>query len=460
MSRTKTTRINSNADMKVRIDEFIERLRNTDQVGAKTANIVRNELRWLGAEATGDNQPRFALRTIKAYLTRYKTLIATDLGYHNTFEKQWNRLVKLYPELSDINLNGRAPKEAEKEIFKFKANLQDKSTGLYDALSSLKICHRAYYLMKLKAGQKATIKSDEKAKVIAAKKEKTAISKKVVQAAVKDHINNQGLYKQAVALMLCCGRRPVELFKTATFEVTGKNTVKFSGQAKGKATGSRDNYEIQTLHVSAAAFVASFSEFREKTKERGYHLLTNQQVNTRISADISNTARAILMSNDATLYTCRSIAANWVADLNPSMDRDIVMADYLGHDHDDIATVNSYQDVWLTNEPIKKVKEQYLQSIAVERKRVVPLGRPKPKAEQDQEPSKTTQTKSTARIARFKKMRDQAKELGRAVAGLHEWAIDFLESDPAIKFTQTMITKARPTSRPAIKKWLELVAGK
>lgn len=452
MARTVTKHTKKKADIGKRIDDFIAKLESVPQKGSRVTTIVRNEKRWLGIES---NELRYSLRTTKAYLTRYRAAISERLGFHDTFEARWEKLVAKHPELASIDTQKSSPKDVMREVLKVKAEIKDKTAGLYDDLSKLQICHRAWSLMKLRDGQNATIKTDDKAKVVKGKTKKLRISKKVAVAAANQNLNSDKMYRQATALMLCCGRRPAELFKSASFEKINESTVLFKGQAKGKARGARDNYEIPILFVSVDDFLKAFESFREKTIARGFHQLTNKLVNARISADISDTARKMLLNDNAVLYTCRSVYANSVAEANPDTDRDILMAGILGHEHDDVNTVNSYQAVYLTDDSIESCAESYSAAKLKKRKRVAALGLEKTEETRDKKPG----TRNKRAVA-FEKMQAEADQLGRAVSALHTWAVEYLKSNPEAIFTQTMITKTKPTSRPAIKKWLELVAGK
>ena len=452
MARTVTKHTRKQADIGKRIDDFIAKLESVPQKGSRVTTIVRNEKRWLGIES---NDLRYSLRTTKAYITRYRAAISERLPFHDTFESRWEKLVAKYPELESIDTRNSSPKDVMREVVKAKAEIKDKTTGLYDDLNNLQICHRAYALMKLRDGQNATIKTDDKAKVVKGKTKKLKVSKKVATAAANQNLNSDKMYRQATALMLCCGRRPAELFKSASFEKIDESTVLFKGQAKGKARGARDNYEIPILFVSVDEFLKAFESFREKTISRGFHQLTNKLVNARISADISDTARKMLLNDNAVLYTCRSVYANSVAELHPDTDRDILMAGILGHEHDDVNTVNSYQAVYLTDDSIESCAESYSAAKPKKRKRVAALGLEKTEESEQKKPA----TRNKRAVA-FEKMQAEADQFGRAVSSLHAWAVEYLKSNPDAVFTQTMITKTRSTSRPAIKKWLELVAGK
>lgn len=455
MTRTLTTHKAKSDSINHRIDDFIKRLQDAPQKGDRVASLVRNELRWLGVES---NELRYSLRTTKAYITRYRRAVAENLELHDTFISKWEKLVRKFPELADVDIK-LSPREIEHEIIRIKSGIKDKTTGLYDSLHKLKICHRAYYLIKLRDGQSATVKDDDREKVITKKKDKTlTISKRVAKTVVAENLKYDGeiiMYRRAVALMLCCGRRPAELFKTARFEKVSDSSVRFFGQIKGKAKAARNGYEIPIMFVSADDFLESFDDFRKATLARGFGGLTNTQVNTRIGADISKSARRMLLNNDAVLYTCRSVYANLAAELNPDADRDLYMAEILGHEHDDLNTVNSYQGIALTNDAITTCMGSYREAIKKTRKRVEPLGKKKPKPE----PKPVTPTNNRRAVA-FAKMQGEADNIGRAVSALHTWAVEYLKSYPDAVFTQTMITRLKPTSRPAIQKWLALVDGK
>lgn len=331
--------------------------------------------------------------------------------------------------------------------------MTNKTDGLYDDLTKLKIAHNAYYLLHIKKGQAALLKETYKKKIAGRKKKKIDVSREAVINAVKDGLSSGGKYRTLIALSLCSGRRPIELYKTGSFDYKNKGECIFSGQAKKKYGQPSESYAIPILHISSKEFIKAFKAFRKMIGDTSN--ITARQVNGKVTSDVSNMTRNLLFNDSATLYTCRSIYANWVAESRPDEDRDIVMASVLGHEKDDVMTVNSYQDVKLNDTPATKAEAAYKEYLSTrgDRERVAAIGR-----ELTESKGYTQgQIKDAERLSkRLEKLQSQADLEGRAVGGINQWAIEHLKEKPDAEFTQTMITRAKGSSRPAIKKWLEL----
>lgn len=161
----------------------------------------------------------------------------------------------------------------------------------------------------------------------------------------------------------------------------------------------------------------------------------------------------MLKNDDAVLYTCRSIYAEWVSERNPDTDRDVLMAQLLGHDKDDITSANSYQKVTLTDATLEDAEEEFSQK---EHRESVPSVGRKHKRSEKAVITKKQQTQTSKLIKLLAELQSEADSEGRAVSGINKWAIEHLKQHPDAVFTQTMITKLKGSSRPAIAKWLKI----
>jgi hypothetical protein len=438
-------------DIETRVSDFIAKLDAIGDNSSKISSCVRNELRWLGAE--GD-KPRYAIGTIRSYLFKYKDAVSTKLPFNKGAIRSIENLSKKHKgKLDSILPIEGTPGDVINKIKVIMSEMTDKTDGLYDDLSKLKVAHNAYYLLHVKKGQAALLKDVYKKTTAARKRNKIKISKQAVIEAVKGGLSSKQKYKTLIALSLCCGRRPVELYKTALFDYKNKGECIFSGQVKKKYGQVAESYTVPILHISSKEFLKAFKAFREMIGDMSE--LSHTQVSSKITSDISDTARKMLLNDNANLYLCRSIYANWAAENQPDKDRDIVMADILGHEKDDVMTVNSYQDVQLVDTTIEDAEEHYKASLQKDRKRVAATGR----QQVESKAHTKTQLKDAERLSkRLEKLQPQADAEGRAVGNINQWAIEYLKDSPDAEFTQTMITKAKGSSRPAIKKWLDLTS--
>ncbi len=422
-------------DIEERCKTFIKKLAMLTAGTAPYARCVRTERDFIYK-----NYPAF--RSTKSKFTMYRNTLLDSGLFHHTYEENVVKLVERFPHLKDI-LDCKTAREARNFVKVMRKGIEDKTSEESKVLKTFKIAVHAYYLMKLKDGIQESITKADKAQVVASKADKITVSIDSVKEAVTTSINDKSIYKRAVALALCCGRRPVELFLNAVFKRVGTDKLMFTGQAKDKGTGVRDSYQIPLLFTTQSEFLKSYKEFRLMLRERGYEDLTPVQFNNRVSKELSKTTRKLLVNDNVTYYSCRSIYAEYACAYvkDNAIDKQIYTADILGHDHSDVVTALSYEKVFLVEGVIEVEKPK-------QRDRVLPLG----------VETVRTQKVSSTRLKKLEKLTATINETtGKAVKGLHEWILNHLKDNPALNITQTYITKNKPTSRPAIKKYLELI---
>ena len=441
MKNVKVKQSAQKIDRPERMKNFIKKLNGMNQKTTAYANAITAEKRFLASHYP-------ALRTRSRIFAEYRQALAMT-GFHHSFESNKAKLLKKYPHLENT-LMGESAKEVMDKISQYTKLLKDKTTGEYDALTKLKVAVKAHYTMMMKSGERKAIVIADKMKVVDSKKSKTEVSKQAVEEAVTEGLKAKSIYKMAVALALCCGRRPIELFKNAQFEPASKNSVIFTGQAKQKGISRKDGFEIPIIHISAKAFMTAFDAFRKITDAKGYQELTREKINSRLGSELSPVARKLLKNDDVTYYSCRAIYAQYALETvkKPEVDTQVYIAQILGHDSDDVVTAMSYESVILTD----KAPEE-IQTIGKREKReeVLPLG---VKSKADTKTKKAMKAENK-RLEALKNLDVSAQ--GRAVKGLHDWILEHLETNPSVTITQTYITKNRSTSRPAIKAYLELI---
>ena len=463
MRRKYVERKSSDIDIQERIERFISLLKEAGDDARRIKTICQTERKWLGE---GREHPRYSINTRRSFFTEYKRRIRQELPVHESFDKAFDRLVKRFPE--DMQPMIEADKTPENlynirgQMIKQLEDAFQVTTPLYEQLKKLRIPHRAHDMMKVRSGESTLVKLKGDEKLTEGKKNKVSISKAVILDAVSKGIQKElepekkSIYRLLVALMLCSGRRPIELLRTGKMKPKTKNSMIFEGQAKKRHGLEADPYEIPVLHITAKEFVKYLGELRNLTAH--YSEKTNQEINATISSDASDTARKLLLNDDAVLYTCRSAYAAWVAEeLNKDEDRDIVIARIMGHEKNDTKTAGHYEMTVLTSELLAPAAEEYRKQLSSKRPKVKALGREKSK------PVKLTREKRSKAQQRQKEMEGliyAAIDLGRAARGIHEWALDYLKINPDVEFTQTLITKEKGASRPAIKKWMTLIESK
>ncbi len=440
MKDTKIRQSADRIDIKERVGYFMDKISTIDQTSRAYANAITTEKRFMKKHYP-------ALRTLSKIYLEYRKKLETSGDFHHSFDKARAKLIKKHKEIEGV-LNGKNAKEVMDKIKKYCAAMDDRTTGLYDSLRALKVAPKAYYTFLLTKGERSTIGEADKLKVVESKKDKIEINREVVKNAIKEGLLSKSMYRQAIALSLCIGRRPVEIFKTASFSYESKYSVYMTGQAKGKVLDVVDDYEIPVMHMTARQFLKAFEAFRKQTLSAGYDKITNKQVNNRIASDISRVARLMLKNEFVTAYTCRSIYAQFAIETakDKKVDTQVYIASILGHSKDDIKTALSYEGVVLTDEAPKEQS-----GVREKRAERLPLG---VKSSKEAKTKKETKQESK-RIKELEKL--NVSELGKAAKGLHTWVLEHLKECPDAVLTQTYIARNRQTSRPAIKKYLAFI---
>ena len=108
----------------------------------------------------------------------------------------------------------------------------------------------------------------------------------------------------AAAIGLLTGRRTIEIFKTATFEIVCDHAVSFTGQAKKNAVSEPSSYEIPVL---APPDLINTALARLRTRKDCTEL-TNREVNLRY-ANSANAAARRLLGLDRHFHDMRGIYA-------------------------------------------------------------------------------------------------------------------------------------------------------
>ena len=431
-----------------RIGGFILALKEIAEDKKAVSTLVRNELRWLGVEKS---ELRYALTTTRNYLSRYRTAIELELPADSAALVKLGKLKKSHPEeLKSVDLEAPASDIAA-EVRSAMSASRKINNGLYDKLAKIKVLNNAYYKLHLKKQQTTIIKVEYGDSVAEKQDNQLSISLAAVQAAVDEGLVSDNNRKRLVALCLASGRRPNELYKSASFAEDEKGWLRFSGQAKKKNKVEAAAYSIPIYFTSVKKFLAAFDAYRESIGDQSE--TSYRTVNNRLGA-YSQTARDMLRSDDATLYTCRAVYAAYHASLANSDDpkeKNRLISKVLGHEVGDTSTVNSYLGIHLTNTPVDQI---HYEGASGKRERVLPIAHNFTKASQ----------KAEERSRKISDNRpDRLRELtptifNRPMMKLHEWLIEYIEANPGADITQTLIRRERGGTIPAIQKYFA-VAG-
>lgn len=437
MKKDIVTQTANTIDIHARIAQFIGKLAGMEQNARAYSNAIVSEKRYLKKHYP-------AVRTYAKYLGLYRKALACSAVYHHSYEANRAKLIAKYPHLEGV-LTTENVGDTLLLIKLHKQGIKGLAAGEYDALTRLKVACNAWYSMKLTREESALISQADNESVVQKKAVKVQVSLPIVMNAVKALLNAKSIYKQSIALALCSGRRPIELYKTGNFEAVDAHTVRFTGQAKNKGTGVRDNYIIPILFTTAAAFLKAFNEFRAKTVAAGYPDLTSVQVNNRLGSELSAITRDVLENNELSFYACRAIYTRRAVDTlkGAAVDTQIYIADILGHGAGDIKTALSYESIFITDKVVAREN--------VKKEKILPLG------VKNEVKVRRAAVKTDPRLAALEAF-GANNQLSKSEAALHAWIVEHLQENPFTLLTQTYIAKRRSTSRALLARYLQTVA--
>ncbi len=209
--------------------------------------------------------------------------------------------------------------------------------------------HYAFELMKLN-------QDEAKKRVEKTRKNVGTRSSNRVTFDLQEHINlcnnllnDDDVQNLALGIMAVTGRRPIEVLKTASFEMASKNQLIFSGQTKTReGENTRDNYIIPCL-VNADIVVSALEKLRRILPLKG---IDHRQVNNKLSSNLNKKIKNIyskLELNKHIRMTCKGLRSMYAGacfelfnhDNSKSFSR--YVGEILGHSEDDQTTSQSYE---------------------------------------------------------------------------------------------------------------------
>lgn len=338
-----------------------------EAVSAKSkllTNKLRVLKRELGLETSHSAYGKYAPRTVMKYLsTARKMLRETNLVAPDA-EQQALKMAKAYKMFSGV-LSELAQSENIKRECQDMINNPDTPNDLKRVLRKLKLEHPAYYrLMNTKIGSKleevkiAKKESDNSAVVSKNRGESDKalrLSKPLIIKAVEEglRVDQKFSTRMALAVILCTGRRNIEILKTGNFEVVNEKTILFSGQAKKKFGEEAKSYEIPVMFADAQSVVNCVNRLRKTPMCQKLNGLDNETIAKRVSSTLSDCARALLKNDNASFYSARAaysfeaygIYTKSIKGNRPRQSLTAYIATLLGHDQEDLNTAKSYQGV-------------------------------------------------------------------------------------------------------------------
>ena len=252
----------------------------------------------------------------------------------------------------------------------------------------------------------------------------------------------------AIFVALASGRRAVEILKAGEFKKGKKNHVLFTGQAKTKTREDTEPFIIPTL-VSNDRLIKAHDKLKAKLSEisfyeKDFNSLTPEEINGGTAGRLNRKVKSIL-GDEFTFKDLRATYAKRASEIYHDDTKTSVAVFYsmiLGHSERDIATQLSYQGIVISNKEIDTQKIEF---------------------STDEPKRDTSNQKTLEEIASFDEEIEARKS--KAELRIHTFVKKSLRYDKDTVITQSFLGKPKEkggagASRPAIKKYLELIGIK
>lgn len=491
-----------------------EKTRRHQRAASKVMNQMYLDRRRYRGKA---KENRISLNTFISYLTRLRTMLSEMGLRHHLLDREVERLAKRYPEHAGLvaTLADKPPKEtrlAKKaaiealsdeleaqdglnrinwanqaagrkltELMKRHPALQlrlgklredearpaalaelhrylDEAEGLRRDLTGLKVDHEVIVALRLpddlkEQRAKATNKALEQKQRSVFHLDYPAYVTKVLWALEQPHNRgpksvNWDYHLLVFGLCAATGRRPVEILLTGQFEKVDRERLRFTGQAK-KRDDAGHSYVIYTL-ADADLVLAGFKALREHSYTEQLHGLetdsrydvrdTGKLINDRLAGPLNVLAKKVFAPDiRRVFYDCRAVYAAICArrylESDPrwrsgdgSYNRSAFTSELLGHD--DPTAQLAYESVKIDN------YQDGLPGLSLE------------------------EAPPRDRLAALQALDDRMPGLARgdAAVAIHDKVKAMVAADPAVKITQSLVSRETGANRNTIKRYLETVA--
>ena len=443
--------------------------------GKRYTYLSREFKRFIGLEKAHSRFQCFSSNTVMSYLRRARTELWTSVLVSSDFYDILAKIEKTCPEHEETIkhiLKSKKKGEAKKRYQEARVS-KETPEELRAILKNLNIEHPVYYRLMSTKGRGAELL---KAKMDKASNDKKAVLKKnkgtslkcanvsleLIEKAVEAGLDPKQPHanKIALALVICTGRRPIELFKLGSFKIENDSTLLFDGQAKKKHGEKPEAYEIPVLFSTAQKVLNAFKRLRQHAVIKKLENMTNEDIDSRMSGSIVDCARTSLKNNNIVFYSARSIYAhiaykeyeNRIDELKKirtykggKLSKTGHASTLLGHSGKDIGSAMSYEGIDIDEhytgaQATEDYKEQLLK-----KKTISKIESDKPHAELDK--LYQVQTLSPVTISNGRALNTRLE--------LVEWVIDACKNDPDFRITATNIRKLKGGRMEPIKSLIE-----
>lgn len=298
------------------------------------------DLKYLGNQKTAKNHWR-----------KYVPWLLTHWKDKKRFEKILAMINDIYKNLykNNYTLDSMFSKDVRKPI------LDKYGVKSPEYLASKK-------LAKISYKEKGALIEEQKKKVYERNSNRLEFKSDEIMEIIKDNINSEDPIRVAIALLISCGSRPIELFERSTYSpdtTHGDNWIRQDYVAKRKQDVDKPLFK-PLIYLKADEFVEKVYGMRNDLKKK-YNELVGSDGN--LKSTLSQAASVIIkmifdFRDDITLYTMRKIygivsyelygKTTSVYGKNPSYN--VWLNNVLGHSKSAFMTSHNYSHVELTKE--------------------------------------------------------------------------------------------------------------
>jgi len=162
-------------------------------------------------------------------------------------------------------------------------------------------------LVKISYEEKGKLIKDEENKKAEKNRNVTDVDVENVLEVIKNNIDNPDIYKQAIALLICCGSRPNEFFLHSTYSESPKEQYIIQKYlAKQGKDSEKASVEKPLIYIKPSIFIEKVKELKKKFNERYKNLKNAEgQLSSSVSTMASKVMKQLFPNDKTTFYNVR-----------------------------------------------------------------------------------------------------------------------------------------------------------
>jgi len=161
-------------------------------------------------------------------------------------------------------------------------------------------------LVKIPTEEKEKLINDEENKKAVKNRKPTKIDLRNLLSVIKNNLNSDDIYRQAIALLICVGSRPNEFFLHSTYEESPQKNLVVQKYIAKRKDSTESFIEKPLVYLEPKDFIQRATTLRTAFNQR-YKRMTNEkgQLTSSISSQGNKVMRELFPDEKTLFYNCR-----------------------------------------------------------------------------------------------------------------------------------------------------------